>query len=172
MIRFTSDQTARTLTEQRHRFRHLILKKRFSALIPDPLAAGRDHRIIRGRERNTVNHDDRERLALDIDTFPETHRADENRGRILSEFLDKAAPCAVSLTENAKRHPVFIRELLHHVRNDVHGAETRAEEESAAARLFDKGPGAPCDRLRERRRIRFRESLREIKRREAEVIEG
>ena len=160
MIRFASDQAARTLTEQCHRFRHLVIKERFPALIPDPLAAGSDHRVIRGRERNTVNHDNRQRLALDIDTFPETHRSDKDRGRILPEFLDKAASCTVPLTENAKRHSVFIRELLHGVRNDVHGAETRAEEESASSRLFDKGPGAPGDRLRERRGIWFRESLR------------
>src|SRR5487761_2007161 len=73
-----ADQPARTLFQRQYRLRQLVFHEPVAAAAPDALEAGREQRIIGRRERQLVDRDDRQRLALDVDAFPKAPRREQH----------------------------------------------------------------------------------------------
>src|SRR5439155_4259651 len=80
-----------------------ILGERIAAVRLEPLDARLDERIVRRRERQLVDHDALQRLARNVDAFPEALRADKDGVRRVEEALHELALRALALDQHLDR---------------------------------------------------------------------
>ena len=146
-----ADQPADALLERDRRLRHLLVEERIAALRADRVEPRLEQRIVGRRERQLVDDDDAERVALDVDAFPETARAEQHRVARLAEACaaaGRAAPRPARARAPADRCPVVARSSSAPSRNR---AMAREQQERAPAAGLDhrqrraRSPRA-CDR--------------------------
>ena len=74
-----ADQSAEPLTETHDRLGKHVDLERIEPILAKPLAVRLDERIVRDGEREAHHHEDLEILPREIDPFPETRGAEEDR---------------------------------------------------------------------------------------------
>ena len=99
-----ADQPPEPLPQLEHRRGQRVLAEPVAAERVDSLAARLDERVARRRERQLVDHEQRERLARHVDSLPEGRRGDEHRGDLLAEALEQALARRLALDEHVVGH--------------------------------------------------------------------
>ena len=64
-----------------------------------PVAPGLQQRVVGPRERQAVDHHERERTAGNVDALPETQRGEQARRLVRRELLEQAALRLVALEQ-------------------------------------------------------------------------
>ena len=122
-----ADEAPEALAELEDRRRERVLGEPVSTLLRDPLAARLDERIARRGERQLVDHEQGERLPLNVHALPERRGGEEDRVDVVSEALEQALPRSVALTEHGEVEPRgAARDQL------VQGAVGRGQNEGAS----------------------------------------
>src|ERR1051325_375710 len=78
-VGLVADQATRALLELQHRLRQLQLVERVAARAAHALDARGEDRVVGRRERQLVDHHERERLAAHVDAFPERLASEQER---------------------------------------------------------------------------------------------
>ena len=94
------DQPPEPLPELEHGRGEHVLAEPVAAERVDPLAARLDQRLVRSRERQLVDHEQRERLAGHVDPLPERRGGDEHRVDLLAEALEQPLARRLALDEH------------------------------------------------------------------------
>ena len=77
-IGFGTNQPPRALLQADRGLRQLIVEKRITACARNMVQPRGEQRIVRGRERQLVDDDQRQGVALDVDALPEALAAEQN----------------------------------------------------------------------------------------------
>ncbi len=133
-----ADEPPEALLQRQRRARQLERVERIAALLADAVDARGRQRIVGHRERDAIDHDQRQRLAGDVDALPEALRRQQHR-----------ADAVAQLGEQHVARPL----ALHHQRERQRRAQVRlgdaqvaeAGEEQQRAALGDRAQlgGAP-----------------------------
>src|SRR5829696_28256 len=167
LISVAPDQAPETLAQLQDCRGKRVLREPVASLPRDALAARLDERIPRGREWQLVDHEERERLALDVDPLPEGRGREEDRVDVLAEPLQEPLARRVPLPKDGKLKPRrAARDQL------VQRAVGGGEDERAARRE----PAERDDLVRQpvviAWRARLRNAGRDVDERLVAVVEG
>jgi hypothetical protein len=99
------DQAAEPLAELEDGGGDRVLAEPVPTSSRDTFAPGLDERISGRRERKLVDHEQRERLALDVDALPERGGGEQNRVDLVSELLEQPLARGISLAQNRVGKP-------------------------------------------------------------------
>ena len=136
------------------------------------LDARRKHRIVRRREGNLVDDDERQGFAAHIDAFPETLAADQNGVTEMAKTLQQIVLAPLALKQQGHLVTFIFEARLEQFMRAAHGAQAGAQEKGAAARRddgrkrrIDHGVGVAVG-------IRFRHAERGVEHGLPAVLEG
>ena len=99
-----ADQPAEALPQLQHRGRQRVVAEPVAAETLDRLAARLVQRVARRRERQLVDHEQRQRLARHVDALPERRRREQHRADLVAEPLEQALARRLTLHEHVVRH--------------------------------------------------------------------
>ena len=100
-----ADQPPEPLPKLEDGRRQRVLREPVPALGGDPLAPRLDERIVRGLEGELVDHEQRQRLAGNVDALPERPRRDEHGVDLVAEPLEQALARRFALDEQLDAEP-------------------------------------------------------------------
>ena len=103
-IRVAANQPAEALAQLEHRGRQCVVAEPVAAQTLDCLAACFVERIARSRERELVDHEQRQRLARHVHALPERRRREQDRTDLVAEALEQALARRVTLHQHLVRH--------------------------------------------------------------------
>src|SRR4051812_11239173 len=105
LVSVPADQTPEPLSQLEHRRGKGVLGEPVPSLPRDAFAARLDERIARRRERQLVDHEEREGLALDVDALPERRGRKEDGVDVVAEPLQEPLARRVSLLQDRELEP-------------------------------------------------------------------
>ena len=133
-IALAADQAAGALLERDHRLRQLLVAEGIAAGAAHRIQPRLEHRIVRRRERQLVDHHHAQRFAGDIDAFAETRRPQQHAVAGFAETLQQHVAGRVALHEQRPRPAA----------QGLGGFAQRAmrgeQHEGAPGRGFEHGP--------------------------------
>ena len=91
-IRPMSDQPAKTLFQSDHRFRHLVVTKRISPLLPNAFQTSFKQRMIGHTKGKSRNNDVLQSVPRHIHSLPEAVSPEQHRPLVRSESLQHRGP--------------------------------------------------------------------------------
>src|SRR5262245_13615476 len=100
-----SDEAAEPLAQLQDRGGQRVFREPISSLTRDALAACLDERIARRREGQLVDHEQRERLALNVHALPERRGREKNRVDVVPEALEQPLARRVALPQHGELQP-------------------------------------------------------------------
>ena len=100
-----ADQAAEPLSQLQDRRGQGVLREPVPSLPRDALATRLDERIARSRERQLVDDEERERLALDVDALPERCGREEDGVDVVAEALQEPLARRVALPQDRELEP-------------------------------------------------------------------
>ena len=134
-----ADQPSRTLLQVDDGARQLEFHERVASLFVQFRDASRQHRIIRRRERQLVDDDQRQRLAAHIHPFPERLAAQQHRVAVLAEAREQLVARTFALDHQRVLQVLAVELGLQDLVGALHRAQAGEEQEGAAFARFDQG---------------------------------
>src|SRR6187551_2983273 len=105
LVSVPADQAAEPLSQLQDRRGKGVLREPVPSLLRDALAARFDERIARRCERQLVDDEERERLALDVDALPEGRSREEDGVDVVAEPLKEPLARRVALPQDRELEP-------------------------------------------------------------------
>ena len=128
-----TDQASGALFEADRRLRKLPVEERIAALGPELVEPRREQRIVRRRERQLVDHDDRQRITGNVDAFPEARAAQQDGVAQRAKSRQELGLRAVALHEQRIVEPMAYEGFDETVACCGERAQRREQHECASA---------------------------------------
>lgn len=79
----------------------MVLNKGIAALLGNPAASCQQYRIVLRGKRELIDHNKRQSIAFNVDSFPKAHAAHKNGARLsFSKALNKFCAAVFALHEH------------------------------------------------------------------------
>ncbi len=165
-----ADQPPDALLQCQHRLRQLIFEERIAAAPTNSLESGFQQRIVGCGERQLIDRDDGERVALDVHAFPKTARGQQHRIAKFSKAVEQGFARRLALHQHRKRRIGEARLQRPHPFRQT--AIAGVEQERAAAAGLDERRAGLDEFFGERGILRIRHARRQKQPRLVAIIEG
>src|SRR5690606_34658435 len=164
------DEATDTLLQRDDRWRDLLLEERFSPAPLDRTEARLQDRSARHRERQLLEHDDRQRRSLHGYALPERARSPQSPIARFPELREQSVSRRIALHEHGIRK---LRAELpkHNLGAFAQRAMAREEQERAPAARFQNRQRRIDDTFRISRRVRRIELRRQIEQGLPRIVE-